>query len=250
MWVPCTCVPVPVAHNKIHKPLTMSNKGILKAWDSILYDKFMLWQDFIPLVMEQHFEYNYKTMNPPSENQHIGDLGSGLGNSTFDLACGAPASCVVTGIDCSPKFVEFAQTEEPKKHGAAMQDMLDSGRLRFVCKDVENNDLLAQPDGTSLPAFDALYAVDGTQFYISPVKAFTRMHQALKPNGTLHFTVFRKREANVSRFSSFCTLTVCPPPSPPPPPPTAPSPARARALLSMFGGSRVVTTGVYRVVRE
>lgn len=29
----------------------MSNKGILKAWNTVLYDKFMKWQDFIPIVM-------------------------------------------------------------------------------------------------------------------------------------------------------------------------------------------------------
>ena len=80
-----------------------------------------------------------------------------------------------------------------------MQKMLDSGRLNFIVKDVENDDLLESPNGR-LPAFDALYAVDGTQFYIMPVKAFKQMHKALKPNGKLHFTVFRKREACPSLY--------------------------------------------------
>ena len=51
-----------------------------------------------------------------------------------------------------------AKTEEPKKHGDKMQKMLDSGRLNFIVKDVENDDLLESPNGR-LPAFDALYAV-------------------------------------------------------------------------------------------
>ena len=55
---------------------------------------------------EHHFAANYEK-NKPQEGWHIGDLGSGLGNSTFDLACNAPESCKVTGIDCSPIFVEF-----------------------------------------------------------------------------------------------------------------------------------------------
>ena len=92
-----------------------------------------------------------------------------------------------------------AKTEEPKKHGDKMQKMLDSGRLNFIVKDVENDDLLESPNGR-LPAFDALYAIDGTQFYIMPVKAFKQIHKALKPNGKLHFTVFRKREACPSLY--------------------------------------------------
>ena len=37
-----------------------------------------------------------------------------------------------------------AKTEEPKKHGDKMQKMLDSGRLNFIVKDVENDDLLGE----------------------------------------------------------------------------------------------------------
>lgn len=111
---------------------------------------------------------------------HVVDLGCGTGRTTLQLAGLVGPGGTVVGADIA-------------------QEMLNAGVKRAEQKQVKNVEfrhLDVQSGGLGEQTFDAAYSRFGVMFYADPVAAFTNVHRALRPGGTLSFVCWMPIDQN------------------------------------------------------
>ena len=151
-----------------------ANAGLSKAWNTILYDKFLQWEPLLTTGLGQHGT-RLVDAHPPAAGSSVLDVGCGWGDTTAVLAKLVGAEGKVVGVDIAPRFIEQARERYPG--------------CTFEVKDVEYESELGGP-------YDAVYARFGTMFFVNPVKGFKNMAGCLKPGGQMHIVVWRKRQDN------------------------------------------------------
>lgn len=149
-----------------------------RAWDGVLFDRFLLFKHLIVSSLAQHGAAAMRRF-PPPEGARVLDIGCGFGDSTLQLAELAGPAGSALGVDISPRFVEAAR-DEAKELGAA--------NVRFEVMDVQ----ASQFEGE----FDYAFSRFGTMFFASPVAAFRNVRAALADGGRLVLVVWRRREDN------------------------------------------------------
>jgi ubiquinone/menaquinone biosynthesis C-methylase UbiE len=159
--------------------MTDENSEISRAWNGVLFDKFLRFKPILTTGLSKHGE-TLLARCPPPAGARVLDLGCGFGDMTCQLAQQLAASGgTATGVDVAQNFVE-----------AATRDALESANKNatFFQADVQIDDLRGP--------YDAAYSRFGVQFFSSPVAALRNIKRSLKPGGSLACVVWRKREDN------------------------------------------------------
>jgi len=155
------------------------NAEATRAWNGVLFDKFVRFKPLLTTGLSLHGE-TLLDRRPPPPGAHVLDLGCGFGDMTRQLAVKLAASGGdAVGVDVAQNFVD-----------ASTRDALEAGckNASFFPADVQLDDLRGP--------YDAAYARFGMQFFASPVAALRNIKRSLKPNGSLAFVTWRKREDN------------------------------------------------------
>lgn len=112
-------------------------------------------------------------------NEHVLDIGCGVGRTTRDAARVADAGSAM-GVDTSAPAI--ARADE-----LAVAEGLRN--IRFEQAD-------AQTHTFATDHFDAAISRYGTMFFADPIAAFRNVHAALRPGGRLVMMVWQSHEAN------------------------------------------------------
>jgi len=155
------------------------NDEATRAWNGVLFDKFVRFKPLLTLGLSQHGE-SLIARRPPAAGARVLDLGCGFGDMTVQLAEKLAASGgSVAGVDVAQNFVE-----------ASTATAAEAGRKNatFFRADVQTGDLRGP--------YDAAYSRFGVQFFASPVAAFRNVKRSLSAGGSIAFVVWRKREDN------------------------------------------------------
>jgi ubiquinone/menaquinone biosynthesis C-methylase UbiE len=154
------------------------NAGIIEAWNTILFDKFVRYKHLLIDGLGQHGTQLFERF-PPQAGTRVLDVGCGFGDATQQIAklVGSDGSAV--GVDCAQNFIDSARK---------MCESEGIGNASFLCEDVQLGDLGGP--------YDAAYARFGTMFFSSPVAALRNICKSLKPGGRLAMSVWRKRQDN------------------------------------------------------
>jgi SAM-dependent methyltransferase len=159
--------------------MTNENDEIARAWNGVLFDKFVRFKHLLTLGLSQHGEALIAKRPPPAKGRVL-DLGCGFGDMTQQLGQQLAASGgAAVGVDVAQNFVEAATRDAA---------LAGSKNASFFPADVQLDDLRGP--------YDAAYSRFGTQFFASPVAALRNVKRSLKPGGWAAFVVWRKREDN------------------------------------------------------
>ena len=155
-----------------------SNRIMVAAWNSVLYEKFCRFRHLIVEGLSQHSDAVFDRRGYRA-GARVLDVGCGFGDSTMRLArCVGPTGEAV-GLDCAENFVRAAEL-------AARDEQIKNAR--FIIGD-------AQADNLHGP-YDHAFASFGTMFFTAPSAAMRNVRNALKPGATFTQIVWRKREDN------------------------------------------------------
>ena len=155
-----------------------SNRGIVDAWNTVLYDKFCRFKHLLVEGLSQHSEAAFERCRYP-KGARVLDVGCGFGDSTLRIARRVGPDGEAVGVDCAENFIRAAEAE-------AREDGVDNAS--FIVADVQSGDLGGP--------YDHAFARFGTMFFEMPGAAMRNMRKALKPGGTLTQVVWRRREDN------------------------------------------------------
>lgn len=159
--------------------MTDENDEATRAWNGVLFDKFVRFKHLLTVGLSQHGE-SLIARRPPPNAARVLDLGCGFGDMTRQLAAALAASGgSAVGVDVAQNFVE-----------AATRDAVEAGskNATFFRADVQVDDLRGP--------YAAAYSRFGMQFFASPVAALRNIRRSLVPGGACSFVVWRKREDN------------------------------------------------------
>jgi SAM-dependent methyltransferase len=112
--------------------------------------------------------------------QQVLDLGCGTGRTTLELASRVVPGGRALGADIAAEMLVRA-----REHAAEA----GTKNVDFLQADVQAHDL---GEGQ----FDAAYSRFGVMFYADPVAAFSGVHRALRPGGSLSFVCWQPITAN------------------------------------------------------
>ena len=155
-----------------------SNRVIVDAWNTVLYEKFCRFRHLLVEGLSQHSDAAFDRCRYP-EGARILDVGCGFGDSTLRIAkCVGPTGEAV-GMDCAENFIQAAEAEA-RKEGVR--------NARFFVGDAQWGDLRGP--------YDHAFARFGTMFFEMPGAAMRNVRKALKPGGTFTQIVWRRREEN------------------------------------------------------
>lgn len=155
-----------------------SNRIIVEAWNTVLYEKFCRFRHLLVDGLSQHSNAAFERCRYP-EGARVLDVGCGFGDSTLRIAkCVGPKGEAV-GVDCAENFVRAA-TADARKEGV--------DNARFFLGDAQWGDLRGP--------YDHAFARFGTMFFEMPGAAMRNVRKALKPGGTFTQIVWRRREEN------------------------------------------------------
>jgi ubiquinone/menaquinone biosynthesis C-methylase UbiE len=154
------------------------NASTIEAWNTVLYDKFRRYEHLLIEGLGQHGTRLFECY-PPKSGARVMDVGCGMGDTAIQIAQMVGPEGEVVGIDCAENFIE-ASRERAREHGV--------DNVSFVCADIQSDDLQGP--------YDDAYARFGTMFFDAPVHALRNIRRSLKPGGTLHMSVWRKRQDN------------------------------------------------------
>lgn len=154
------------------------NDDIARAWNGVLFDKFVRFKHLLTLGLSQHGEA-LLTRRPLAPGARVLDVGCGFGDMTRQIAAAVGEGGQAIGVDVAQNFVE-----------ASTRDAVEAGekRVSFFRADVQVDDLRGP--------YDAIYGRFGMQFFASPVAALRNLRRSLEPGGPLCFVTWRKREDN------------------------------------------------------
>jgi len=155
-----------------------SNRVIVEAWNTVLYEKFCRFRHLLVDGLSQHSDAAFDRCRHPA-GARVLDVGCGFGDSTLRIAqCVGPSGEAV-GVDCAENFIRTAEAE-------ARKESVDNAR--FFVGDVQWGDLQGP--------YDHAFARFGTMFFEMPGAAMRNVRKALKPGGTFMQIVWRRREEN------------------------------------------------------
>lgn len=138
----------------------------------------------------------------PVAGEHVLDIGSGAGATSFALASRVGSEGRVLGLDISAALIDRAQRDAP------------SGLPVAFC--------LGDAGAVPLPlaGFDLLFSRFGVMFFEAPVAAFVHLRAALKPAARLAFVCWRDATENDWVRIPMGAVRDILPPAPPPAPRT------------------------------
>lgn len=151
------------------------NEESQRAWDGVLFDRFMYFREQILLGLGQ-FGIEAMRRFPPAEGDRVLDIGCGFGDSTAQLAELVGPTGSALGVDIAPRFIELARAEATLPN------------VRYEVMDVQATPFEQQ--------FDYAFARFGTMFFANPVAAMRNVRNALADGGRMCLVVWRRREEN------------------------------------------------------
>ena len=155
-----------------------SNRVIVEAWNTILFEKFCRFKHLLVEGLSQHSDAALECCGL-AEGERVLDVGCGFGDTTLRLARRVGNSGKAVGVDCAENFVRMAETEA-RKEGVA--------NASFFVADVQADDLRGP--------YDQAFGRFGTMFFEMPGAAMRNVRRALRPGGTFMQIVWRRREEN------------------------------------------------------
>jgi ubiquinone/menaquinone biosynthesis C-methylase UbiE len=155
-----------------------SNRIIVEAWNTVLYDKFCRFKHLLVNGLSQHSDAALERCRHP-QGARVLDVGCGFGDSTLRIAKRVGPGGEAVGVDCAENFVRAAEAEARKQ---------DVSNVRFFIDDAQWGDLRGP--------YDYAFARFGTMFFEMPGAAMRNIRKALKPGGSFTQIVWRRREEN------------------------------------------------------
>ena len=155
-----------------------SNRVIVEAWNTVLYQKFCRFRHLLVEGLSQHSEAAFDRCRYP-EGARVLDVGCGFSDSTLRIAKRVGPSGEAVRVDCAENFVRAAEAEA-RREGIS--------NARFFVGDAQRGDLRGP--------YDHAFARFGTMFFEMPGAAMRNVRKALKPGGTFMQIVWRRREEN------------------------------------------------------
>ena len=155
-----------------------SNRVIVDAWNTVLYEKFCRFRHLLVGGLSQHSDAAFERCRYP-EGARVLDIGCGFGDSTLRIAKRVGPAGEAVGVDCAENFIRAAEAEARKK---------GVDNARFFIVDAQWGDLRGP--------YDHAFARFGTMFFEMPGAAMRNVRKALKPGGTFTQIVWRRREEN------------------------------------------------------
>jgi ubiquinone/menaquinone biosynthesis C-methylase UbiE len=155
-----------------------SNRIIVEAWNTVLYEKFCRFKHLLVDGLSQHSNAVLERRGY-APGDRVLDVGCGFGDSTLRIAKSVGPGGEAVGVDCAENFVRAAQAQ-------ARADGV--GNARFVIGDAQADDLGGP--------YDHAFARFGTMFFDMPGAAMRNVRKALEPGGTFTQIVWRRREEN------------------------------------------------------
>jgi SAM-dependent methyltransferase len=156
--------------------LATTNDNTIEAWNTVLFDKFVQYRNFLVTTLGAHGT-RAMDRHPPGTGARVVDLGCGFGDTSVELARRVGPAGRVMGIDAAPRFIDVARGEA---RGIA--------NVEFAVADIERT----VPGG----AYDYAYSRMGTMFFANPVVALRNVRASLAPRGRLCMVVWRSKDAN------------------------------------------------------
>ena len=155
-----------------------SNRIIVEAWNTVLYDKFVRFKHLLVGGLSQHSDAALQRCRY-APGQRVLDVGCGFGDSTLRIAASVAPSGEAFGTDCAENFIRDAAADAGSRniHNA-----------HFFAEDAQWGDLRGP--------YDHAFARFGTMFFEMPGAAMRNIRNALKPGGTFTQIVWRRREEN------------------------------------------------------
>ena len=154
------------------------NSVIVKAWDTVLYDKFCRFRHLLVEGLSQHSDAALQRCGY-RDGQRVLDVGCGFGDSTVHIARSVAPHGEAAGMDCAGNFIRDAQA-------LAREEGADNAH--FFVGDAQTDDLQGP--------YDHAFSRFGTMFFEMPGAAMRNVRKALKPGGTFMQIVWRLREEN------------------------------------------------------
>lgn len=155
-----------------------SNKIVVEAWNTVLFDKFFRFKHLVVEGLSQHSDAALER-RPYSAGDRVLDIGCGFGDSTLRIASRLGPDGEAVGIDCAERFIRLAEAD-------ALKDGITNAR--FLVGDVQSGELQGP--------YDHAFARFGTMFFEMPGAAMRNVRKALRPGGTFTQIVWRRREDN------------------------------------------------------
>jgi ubiquinone/menaquinone biosynthesis C-methylase UbiE len=155
-----------------------SNRIIVEAWNTVLYDKFCRFKHLLVDGLSQHSDAALASCAFPA-GARVLDVGCGFGDSTQRIAAVVGPQGSAVGVDCAVNFIRSA-SEDAAAAGV--------GNAHFIVADAQCDDLQGP--------YDFAFARFGTMFFELPGAAMRNIRLALKPGGSFTQIVWRRREDN------------------------------------------------------
>ena len=112
--------------------MTDENDEISRAWNGVLFDKFVRFKPLLTTGLSLHGE-RLIALRPPRASARVLDLGCGFGDMTRQLAeMLAPGGGTAVGVDVAQNFVEAASRDAAES---------SSRNATFFRADVQIDDL-------------------------------------------------------------------------------------------------------------
>ena len=155
-----------------------TNKVIIEAWNTVLFDKFFRFKHLLVDGLSQHSDAAFERCNYPP-GARVLDIGCGFGDSTLRIAKKVGPAGEAVGVDCAENFIKLAE-QDAREAGLA--------NARFFTGDAQWGELGGP--------YDHAFARFGTMFFDMPGAAMRNIRRALKPGGRFTQIVWRRREDN------------------------------------------------------
>ena len=169
----------PASPGPVADPALPSTESvIIKAWNTVLFDKFCRFRHLVVHGLSRHSEVAFERCAYPAGARLL-DIGCGFGDTTVALAERVGPSGEAVGVDCAECFIEASR---------ATAAQAGARNVRFEVRDVQQ-DTLGGP-------YDYAFARFGTMFFELPGAAMRNIRRALTPGGRLTQIVWRRREDN------------------------------------------------------
>lgn len=155
-----------------------NNDTIVKAWNTVLYDKFVRFRHLLIDGLAQHSEAALQRC-AYAPDARVLDVGCGFGDTTLRIARRVAPGGAAVGVDCAENFIRDAEADARRESVSNAQ---------FFVADVQQADLRGP--------YDHAFARFGTMFFELPGAAMRNVRAALKPGGSFLQVVWRRREEN------------------------------------------------------
>jgi ubiquinone/menaquinone biosynthesis C-methylase UbiE len=154
------------------------NDVIIKAWNTVLFDKFLRFKHLLVDSLALHSKVALDRRNY-DRGSRVVDIGCAFGDSTRMIAERVGPTGEAVGVDCASRFIDAARSETSDEKVA---------NASYFVADVQTGDLRGP--------YDSAFSRFGTMFFTSPGAALRNMRKALRPGGDLTMIVWRRREEN------------------------------------------------------